>query len=617
MNQPIPANPVSEINEESFALLLDEVEQSRDIREGTVLDALVVECDGNRVSLDAGLKSQSIISADEFRSDEGKVEIKAGEFVKVRVEMLDDGRGNTRLSHLQYRRELAWKKLVEAQQNNEIIEGYVHERVKGGYSVHIDGLRAFLPGSLTDLFPVKEGDLVGRRERFYVERLKEDRKSAILNRRLVRERELLGADLSKLNLNVGDVFDGKVAAIVDYPDYVAFVNIGEGVHGRLPRSEVSWLRINSIGEVLAIGDEVKVAVLDVDIPNKLIMLSARQLKEDPWKQVEVTYPVGARIWGKVTSLQEYGAFVELEPGIGGLVHTSEMDWLDGNVDPNKVVTVGEEVEVMMLGCDMTKRRISLGLKQCRPNPWEEFGVTYRKGTRLKGKISGVEEKFGLFVDVTGGLRGLVHTTDLSYTAPGKQEVNKYHIGQEIDVILLGVDQSKKRISLGVKQLGADPYEELRGKLNRNEIVTAKVKRVVEKGAQVTLLDGLDGFIPIGEICVERIDTAADRLKEGQEVEAVILDLDRRKGSDKLSVILSIKQKDSVSEKRAVAEHRASENAEAKQRSKQTAFGSMVKSTLGMADDAASGAPAEPTEAVASEDAAAGQTDTTAGEQTSD
>ncbi len=588
MNQASTVNPAAGAQEESFAHLLEEIEHKRDIREGAVLEALVADFDGNRVSLDAGLKSHSIISADEFRNDEGEIDIKPGEFVKVRIEALDDGRGNTRLSHLQYRRELAWKRLVDAQKNDEVVEGYVRERVKGGYSVHIDGLRAFLPGSLTDLFPVKEGELVGRHERFYVERLKEERKSAILNRRLVRERELLGTDLSKIKLNVGDVFEGKVAAIVDYPDYVAFVNIGEGVHGRLVRSEVSWRRINNISEVLSVDDEIKVAVIDIDIPNKSIMLSARQLQDDPWKQVEVSLPVGSRAFGKVTSIQEYGAFVELESGVGGLVHVSEMDWLDNNIDPSKVVAVGEEVEVMMLGCDMQKRRISLGIKQCRPNPWEEFGVAYRPGTKFNGKISGVDEKYGLFVDLDGGLRGLVHTTDLSYTNAGRQEVNKYQVGQKIDVCLLKVDQEKKRISLGVKQLGPDPYEGLRDKLNRSEIVTAKVTRIVDKGAKVTLAGEMEGFIPISEICMERIETPAERLKDGQEVSAVIIDIDKRKGSDKPNVILSIKQKDTASEKQAVARHHASTKAEVKQRGERSAFGAMVKDTLGLGDDASSG-----------------------------
>ena len=561
---------------ESFATILAEVEQSRDFREGAVLDALVLDYDGNRVSVDVGLKSQSHLSAEEFRNDEGEIVVTPNEFVKVKLELLDDGRGNTRLSHLQYRREMAWEKIVAAHANDGTVEGVIRERIKGGYSVHIDGLRMFLPGSLVDLFPVKnDTDLLGKRERFYIERLKEDRMSAILNRRLVRERELTGADLNNLDFEVGAVFDGTVVAVVDYPDFTAYVRIKEGVHGVLERSDIAWQRIGNVSDVLKIDDIIQIKILEIDKEKKIIKLGCKQLVPDPWEQIEVSYPVNSRIFAKVTSIKEYGAFVEIEKGIEGLVHTSEMDWLQRNVQPQKLLTVGQEVEVMVLNYNKTSRRISLGLKQCRPNPWEEFSISYRKGSRIKGVVSGCQESLGLFIDLPGGLSGLAHLSNLSYVdTNGRATMKKYANGQEIEVLVLEVDVEKQRVHLGLKQLEQNPYEEFRIKYDNRETVTGVVKEVLEKGARILLGERVKGFLPISEISDERIESVSDKLSVGDEISLQIIEMEKN------NVILSMKASSKAKNREAMIQHRQRFKEEAKEKAEKSSFGSMVRRTLG-------------------------------------
>ena len=562
---------------DSFAVILSEMDDNLDVRVGAVLDALVVEFDGNRVSVDVGLKSRGMISAEEFRDDEGVISIKPNDTVKVMVEQLDDGRGNTLLSHLQYRREEAWSKLVKASENDETVEGVIRERIKGGYSVHIDGLRTFLPGSLVDLFPVKSDTaLVGKRERFFVERLKPDRFSAILNRRLVRERELTGGDLTDLPFEVGDVMKATVAAVVDYPDFTAYLRIGEGLHGVLHRDNMSWHRIGNVSELLEIDQEVDVKVLDIDTSSNRVHLGIKQLIPDPWDEIVTAHPEGSKIFAKVISLKEYGAFVEIEKGVEGLVHTSEMDWLQRNVQPSKFLEPGQEIEVMVLTYDKSARRISLGLKQCRPNPWEEFKLTYAKGTKVTGVISGRQENLGMFVDLPGGLSGLVHLSNLSYADTyGRDTMANYSNGQEIDVVVLDVDIEKRRVSLGVKQLGRDPFEQFRVKYNNHETIDGKVKKILEKGAHVTIGDSITAFLPISQISEERIDTVGDKISVGDDVKLQIIEMD-----NKGKLVVSMKATVKATADDAFRKHRAQVEEEKKVKAKASSFATMVKETLG-------------------------------------
>lgn len=583
-------------NPESFASLIRELEDNRDIREGAVLEAMVVEIDGNRVSLDAGLKSLSIIPLEEFRDDSGALTIELNDFVKVKVELLDDGRGNTRLSHLQYRRAMAWEKLLQAYENSETIEGVIRERVKGGYSVHINGLRAFLPGSLVDLFPTKREDpaLIGRVETFHVERIKQNSMSAILNRRLVRERELAGCDLDNISINVGDKFTGKVVATVDYPDYTAFVHIGAGVHGRLHRNELSWHRVGNISEALEIDQEMEVVVLEIDRENKIINLGAKQLLEDPWNLLETSYPVGTHIFGKVTLIKEYGAFVEIEKGIEGLVHTSEMDWLQRNVSPANYLKVGDEIEVMMLECNKETRRISLSLKQCKPNPWDEFNVSYRNGSKLTGKVSSRTENLGLFVDLPGGLTGLVHISNLSYTDNWKEEMLKYEVGQEIDVFLMAVDLKAQRISLGIKQLGADPLDLYQEKLNNNEPVAATVVKLLDKMARLRFDDGMEAMLPIGEVSDEHIATFSVVMKVGDKFDVLITNVEKRKvaDSERRRIFVSKKAVGKADRQADVRKLKRDPNAKLAEETKRaSSFGAMFNETMGMEEDEAAAAAA--------------------------
>ena len=577
--------------EESFAAVYVDMDKNRDIREGATLNAMVVDVTRNQVRLDAALKSQSVLSIEEFRDDNGDVTIAPNDFVKVKLEYLDDGRGNTRLSHLQYRRERAWQNLVDARENNQMVEGVIHERIKGGFSVHIDSLRVFLPGSLVDLFPVKQDSaLIGKKEKFYVERLKQDRMSAILNRRLVRERELTGGDLSSLEFKVGDRLNGTVAAVIDYPEYCAFIRVAEGIHGVLHRENLSWHRVGNVSEELDIDQEIEVKVLEIDMENNQIKLGAKQLIQDPWEQLDQQYPIGTKIFARVISIKEYGAFVEIEKGIEGLVHVSEMDWLNRNVRPLELLEPGEEIEVMMLNCDKQNRRISLGLKQCRPNPWEEFAVTYRKGSKINGKIVGRQENVGLFVELPGGLNGLVHLSNLTYSEGSRRDVMaSYANGQQIDVVVLDVDVEKQRVGLGIKQLGRDPFEEFREKLESAEPVVVTVKEILEKGARVALNGEIKAFLPISEISEERIESVGSELKVGQEITVLIVEIDSRS-----SVIVSRRRVTSRSSAEAERDYRQKVEVEKTARDKRDggSFGAMIRKTFDQAGDSEDESPAE-------------------------
>ena len=564
----------------------------RGINEGDVIDAIIVAIEGNHVVVSAALKSDSKISVDEFRNDEGELEVKVNDKVKVKLENIDDGHGTTTLSHLQYKKERAWQNLEQAVENEEMVEGVIRERIKGGYSVHIDGLRTFLPGSLVDLFPIKsDANLIGKTEKFFVERLKHDRMSAILNRRLVRERELTGGDLNNLPFKVGDKVKGTVVAVVDYPDYKAYLRIDEGIHGFVEKDDITWYRINQVSEAVKVDDVIEVKVLNIDVNKKQIKLGAKQLLPDPWEQIEVSYPPGSKIFAKVLTLKDYGAFVEIEDGIEGLVHTSEMDWLNKNVPASRYLEPGQEVEVMMLGYDKEKRQISLGLKQCRPNPWEEFSITYRSGSKIKGKVVKKDDTLGMFILLPGNLTGLIHFSNLSYSLNMrnkdaiKKELDKYDKGKEIEVVVLDVDIAKERIALGIKQLGADPLEKFRASYNEHETIIGTIKKIEEgKRAIVALDDSVDAILAMKEISEGRIEKISDVITVGEEVKLQIIRID----DDSNKIHVSIKATTKVSTKEALrrTSKQFKEDEEEKSKS-ESSFGNVLLQTLkGKSDDAA-------------------------------
>ena len=559
--------------EESFAELFAEFENSRKVSEGSSIEVKVRKIDGSRVHVLSGLKADCEIPIEEFRDADGTIGVKEGDYVMVKIELLDDGRGHTRLSYLQYLREQAWRDIQLAYQEQKPIEGHVQERVKGGYSVYVNGLRCFLPGSLVDIFPVADpGELCGKNERFLIKRIYDDRQSAILNRRSLRERELVGNDMAKIDFAEGDIVKGTVAAIAEYPESTAFVKIGDSLHGRLHRSDLTWSRISQIGEMLAIGDEVEAKVLEINREKDRIRIGVKQIQPDPLKQIEKMYPIGSRLFGKVSALKEYGAFVEIDKGIEGLVHISEMDWHNSNVNPEEVVKIGDEVEVMLLNVDLDTRRISLGMKQCTPNPWENFATAYRKGSKFKGTIQSKTD-FGLFVSLPEKLRGLVHISDLSYSQAGSEAFKNYHVGQEVEVILQSVDAEKRRISLGIKQLIHEDFDKYVSEHPERTLVTGEVVQIGDKAARVQLDQNVIAVLPAREIAVERVRDLAEHLKIGDKIEAMIISVD----PDKHHIVLSLKAKDKAVEVEQLRELRK-QNREAAP--KTTSFGQLLRDTLG-------------------------------------
>ncbi len=570
---------------ETFSQLFEEFENSRNVAEGSSIEVLVRGYDGNRVRVAAGLKADCEIPAEEFRGRDGKISVKEGDYVPVKIELLDDGRGNTRLSHLQYLREQAWSEIMRSYKSGEPIEGHVQERVKGGYSVHVDGLRCFLPGSLVDIFPVADpNELCGKVERFLVKRIYDDRQSAILNRKALREQELVGNDMSQLNFAENDIVTGTVAAIAEYPESTAFIKLGDHLHGRLHRSDLTWSRINQISEILSVDEEIKVKVLKIDQEKQRIHVGVKHIQPDPLEQIEKTYPPGSRLFGRVTAIKDYGAFVEIEKGIEGLVHISEMDWRTSNVNPERNLKPDDEVEVMLLGIDIKSRRISLGMKQCTPNPWENFATAYRKGTKLPGKIQSKVD-FGMFVELQEGISGLVHVSDLSYSESGEEALKNYRAGQEIQVVLLGVDVEKQRISLGIKQLVHDDFDKFVSEHPTRALVSGEVILVGEKSARLQLATNVVATLPAREFSQERVRDLTEHVKAGDKIEAMVINVDH----DKHHITLSLKAKDRAEEVEQIRELRQ-HNRETAVRT--TSFGEMVKQTLGMDDEGSAGAEAE-------------------------
>lgn len=530
---------------ESFADLFAESLAKQEMKQGEVIPAEVVRVDYNYVVVNAGLKSESFIPIEEFKNDRGEVDVKVGDFVSVAIESLENGYGDTVLSRDKAKRLAAWMNLEKALETGELVTGTVTGKVKGGLTVMTNGIRAFLPGSLVDTRPVKDTTpYEGKTMEFKVIKLDRKRNNVVLSRRAVVEASM-GEERAKLleTLKEGAIVKGIVKNITDYG---AFVDLG-GIDGLLHITDLAWRRVRHPSEVLEQGQEITAKVLKFDQEKNRVSLGIKQLGEDPWIGIARRYPQGTRLFGKVTNITDYGAFVEIEAGIEGLVHVSEMDWTNKNVDPKKVVQLGEEVEVMVLEIDEERRRISLGMKQCKPNPWEEFAATHQKGDTVKGQIKSITD-FGVFIGLEGGIDGLVHLSDLSWTEPGEEAVRKYKKGEELEAVVLSIDVERERISLGVKQMSGDPFNNFCSTHEKGSVVTGKVKSVEAKGAVIDLGNDAEGYLRASEIGPDRVEDARNVLKEGDEVTAAITNIDRKARS----IQLSIRAKDQAETREAMA-----------------------------------------------------------------
>jgi small subunit ribosomal protein S1 len=554
---------------ESFAALFEESLTRKEMRIGEVITAEVVSVDPNYVVVNAGLKSESIIPAEEFKNDAGEVEVKPGDFVSVSIEALEDGYGATRLSRDKAKRMAAWIELEQSLEKGEKIEGVITGKVKGGLTVMTKGIRAFLPGSLVDLRPVKDTTpYEGKTMEFKVIKLDRKRNNVVVSRRAVLEASA-GAEREALlsSLQEGAVVKGIVKNITDYG---AFVDLG-GIDGLLHITDLAWRRVKHPSEVLNVGDEVTAKVLKFDAEKNRVSLGLKQLGEDPWVGISRRYPQGTRLFGKVTNLTDYGAFVEVEAGIEGLVHVSEMDWTNKNVHPSKVVQVGDEVEVMILEIDEERRRISLGMKQCKPNPWEDFAREFKKGDRVKGQIKSITD-FGVFVGLPGGIDGLVHLSDLSWSLAGEEAVKNFKKSEEVEAVVLSIDVERERISLGVKQLEGDPFTNFIASHDKNSVVQGTVKSVDAKGAVIALTAEIEGYLRASEFSRDRIEDLRTALKEGDAVNAMIINVDRKNRS----INLSVKARDMVEETDAMKQLRSENAASA---SGSTNLGALLRAKL--------------------------------------
>ena len=529
---------------ESFAALFEESLARHDMRSGEVISAEVVRINHNFVVVNAGLKSESFIPIDEFKNDVGELEVKVGDYVSVAIESLENGYGDTILSRDKAKRLASWLALEKAMESGEIVTGTVNGKVKGGLTVLTNGIRAFLPGSLVDTRPVKDTTpYEGKTLEFKVIKLDRKRNNVVLSRRAVVEASM-GEERQKLmeTLKEGTIVNGIVKNITDYG---AFIDLG-GIDGLLHITDLAWRRVRHPSEMLTVGQEITAKVLKYDQEKNRVSLGVKQLGDDPWTGLSRRYPQGTRLFGKVTNLTDYGAFVEVEQGIEGLVHVSEMDWTNKNVAPNKVVKLGDEVEVMVLEIDEERRRISLGMKQCKPNPWEEFADTHKKGDKVSGAIKSITD-FGVFIGLPGNIDGLVHLSDLSWTEPGETAVHNFKKGDELEAVVLSIDVERERVSLGVKQLEGDPFNNYIAMNDKGSVVTGTVKSVEPKGAVIQLNDDVEGYLRASEISRDRVEDAGSHLKVGDQVEVMIINIDRKSRS----LQLSIKAKDQMETQEAM------------------------------------------------------------------
>ena len=559
----------NEINKpESFAELFEQSLAQQEMRQGEVITAEVVRVDYNFVVVNAGLKSEAYVPIEEFKDDRGEVTVQPGDFVSVAIEAVENGYGDTILSRDKAKRLAAWMNLESALESGELVTGTVTGKVKGGLTVMTNGIRAFLPGSLVDTRPVKDTTpYEGNTYEFKVIKLDRKRNNVVVSRRAVVEANM-GEERAKLleTLQEGAIVKGIVKNITDYG---AFVDLG-GIDGLLHITDLAWRRVRHPSEVVQVGQELEAKVLKFDREKNRVSLGLKQLGEDPWIGIARRYPQSTRLFGKVTNITDYGAFVEVEAGIEGLVHVSEMDWTNKNVDPRKVVTLGEEVEVMVLDIDEERRRISLGMKQCKANPWEEFNQSFKKGDKVKGQVKSITD-FGVFIGLPGGIDGLVHLSDLSWNESGEDAVRKFKKGDELEAVVLAIDTDRERISLGIKQMGGDPFGNFASTHDKGTLVKGTVKSVDPKGAVIDLGDDVEGYLRASEISADRVEDATTRLSEGEEVEAVIVSMDRKNRS----IQLSIKAKDAAEAREALDRL----NADADAASGTTNLGALLKAKL--------------------------------------
>ncbi|MEK7261215.1 MAG: 30S ribosomal protein S1, partial [Pseudomonadota bacterium] len=532
---------------ESFAQLFEESLNTVHLKQGELIRGEVVHVDDEVVIVNAGLKSEGVIPADQFRDARGELTVKVGDFVEVVIEDVADKTGETKLSREKAQRVKAWEDLEKAFADQSIVTGIMTGKVKGGYTIAIESIRAFLPSSLVDVRPVRDpGYLEGKELEFKVIKIDKKRNNVVVSRRAVVEKEMSAEREALLsNLEEGQVIKGVVKNLTDYG---AFVDLG-GIDGLLHITDIAWRRVKHPSEVLKIGDEIEAKVLRYDRERNRVSLGLKQLGDDPWVDITRRYPEGTRLFGKVTNITDYGAFVEIEPGVEGLVHVSEMDWTNKNIHPSKVVQVGDETEVMVLDIDTERRRISLGMKQCQPNPWEEFAANHQKNEKISGKIKSITD-FGIFVGLEGGIDGLIHLSDLSWNRPGEEAVRDYKKGDDLEAVILAVDPERERISLGIKQLDGDPFTSYVAANGKGAVVKGTVTAVEAKGATVKLGNDIEGYLRAADIARERIEDARSVLKEGDEVEAKITTIDRK--NRKIS--LSIRAKDMQEETEAVQEY---------------------------------------------------------------
>lgn len=521
---------------ESFAELFEESLAKTEMRPGSMLVGTVVDIDNDKIIVNAGLKSEGVIPKWQFLNADGELEVEIGDEVEVALDMIEDGLGATLLSRDKAKKNQAWSDLEKAFEEDQTIAGRITGKVRGGFTVAVGALRAFLPGSLVDVRPIRDTSfLEGRDLEFKVIKIDQKRNNVVLSRRAVVESEY-SAEREQLleTLQDGAVVTGIVKNLTDYG---AFIDLG-GVDGLLHITDMAWRRVRHPSECVEIGQEVQVKVLKFDKEKNRVSLGMKQMGEDPWQNIARRYPAGTRVFGKVNNLTDYGCFVEIEEGVEGLVHVSEMDWTNKNVNPSKVVQLGDEVEVMVLEIDEERRRISLGMKQCQPNPWDEFAASHNKGEKIAGKIKSITD-FGIFIGLDGGIDGLVHMSDISWTETGEAAIRNYKRGDEVETVILAVDAERERISLGIKQLEQDPFQNYLAVHEKGSVVTGVIKEVDAKGAVVTLADNVEGYIRASEIQRDRVEDARTLLNEGDAVEAKFIGVDKKNKT----ISLSIKAKD--------------------------------------------------------------------------
>jgi len=553
---------------ESFAQLFEQSLANQRIRPGMILTGLVVDVTPDVVVVNVGLKSEAVIPVEQFKNERGEIEVKSGDQVEVALDSVEDGTGETRLSREKAKRARTWTRLEEAFNKSEIVTGIITGRVKGGFTVEIDNVRAFLPGSLVDVRPVRDTSYLENKPlEFKVIKLDQKRNNVVVSRRAVVEQEF-SAERSALleNLQEGSVVHGTVKNLTDYG---AFVDLG-GIDGLLHITDMAWKRVKHPSEVVKVGDEIDVRILKFDRERSRVSLGLKQLGADPWENIARRYPPHTRVFGKVTNIADYGAFVEIEDGVEGLVHVSEMDWTNKNVNPAKVVHTGQEVEVMVLDVDEDRRRISLGLKQCKANPWKEFAENYNRGDKVAGQIKSITD-FGIFIGLTGNIDGLVHLSDISWDVPGEEAVRNYQKGQQVEAMVLTIDPERERISLGIRQLAKDPFSSYIAENPKGTIVKGVVKDVDARGATIDLGNGVEGQLRASELGRDRVEDARAVLKVGDEVEAKFTGVDRKSRA----ITLSIKAKEMHEEQEAVQSYRSSEAAPTG-----TSLGDLLKEHIG-------------------------------------